>query len=339
MIGLIGNKKLLAFSVASEISSISVLFFTPDFTGKIIAVLIPHLLASITLSQILWALLPQKYKKPYPLSLIALFVIIFATPVVSYISLIIMYFVLKYQKEKIAYPFEYVSIWKSLEEFKVPKRKFGEAAIRELVYNKNLPPEARLKAFMFLSEVITPETVQLLKIGLSDTNDEIRLLCFTELSKIEKNISELIHKNKKILEKARSNLDYLDGLERLTEAYWEAFYLSIGDEEINNFYLNQAYKYALRAVEFANENNLHLDPHIKLILGKVQLVKGDYEEAERLLKEVLETNIPKFEVVPNLAKLYYEKRNYREIKTLFKKYPYLRYDYTIYPIYELWVNG
>ncbi|RUM59686.1 MAG: hypothetical protein DSY53_02125 [Persephonella sp.] len=330
------QKKLLFLSITFEISSIYLLFFTKDFTGKIFAVLILHTLASITLSQIVWLILPKRYKKPFPLSLISLFVIVFSTPIVSYIALIILYIILKKQKPKTAYPFNHFSIWKGLEELRIPKRKFGEAAIIELVRNTKIPAEKRLKAFIFLTEAISPETVQLLKLGLSDPNDEIRLLCFSELSKIEKKITSSIHYYMNILENAKDDKEYLDALENLAKSYWEAVYLGIGDEEINKYYINQTYKYALKAIEFAEEKNLQVDPHVILILGKINLLKGDYESAERLLRETLDSNIPKFEVIPSLAKLYYEKGEFSKVKELFMKYPYLRYDFDIYPIYALW---
>ncbi len=331
-----GSKKLIPLSLSLEISSLSILFFTEDFQGKVFAVIFPHLIASLLLSQIVWMILPNKYKRPFPLSLISLFVIIFATPMVSYLALLVLYIVLKKQRPKRIYPFKYLSIWKGLEELKVPKRKFGEAAIIELVRNTKIPAEKRLKAFIFLTEIISPETVKLLKIGLSDLNDEIRLLCFSELSKIEKKITSSIHYYLNILENARSDKKYLDALENLAKSYWEAVYLGIGDEELNQYYINQTYKYCLQAIEFAESKGLEVDPHIILILGKIELIKGDYEKAEEMLTSILDTNIPKFEVVPSLAKLYYEKGEFSKIKNLFNKYPYLRYDFDLYPIYTLW---
>ncbi len=336
MLYTLGSKKLIPLSLSLEISSLAILFFTKDFQGKVFAVLLPHFLASILLSQIIWMILPKKYKEPFPLSLISLFIIVFSIPLVSYLALLILYFVLKKQRPKKIYPFKYLSIWKELEEIKIPKRKFGEAAIIELVRNTKIPPEKRLKAFIFLTEIISPETVKLLKIGLSDHNDEIRLLCFSELSKIEKKITSSIHYYLNILENARSDEKYLDALENLAKSYWEAVYLGIGDEELNQYYINQTYKYCLRAIEFAESKGLEVDQHIVLILGKIELIKGDYEKAEEMLSSILDTNIPKFEVVPSLAKLYYEKGEFSKIKNLFNRYPYIKYDFDLYPIYTLW---
>lgn len=336
MLEALGQKKLLSLSIFLETTSITILFFTEDFQGKILAVLLPHLLASVLLSQVIWIILPKKYKQPFPLSLISLFIIVFATPIVSYVALLILYFVLKKQQPRKIYPFKNLNLWKELEELKIPKRKFGEAAIIELVRNTNIPAEKRLKAFIFLTEIISPETVELLKIGLSDPNDEIRLLCFSELSKIEKKITTSIHYYLNILKIAKDDREYLDALENLAKSYWEAVYLGIGDEELNNFYINQTYKYALQAIEFAESKDLKVDPHIILILGKIELIKGDYERAEKLLNSVLDTNIPKFEVLPSLAKLYYEKGEFSKIKNLFKSYPYVKYDFDLYPIYSLW---
>jgi tetratricopeptide (TPR) repeat protein len=331
----VGQKKLLFLSITFESAAIGSLFL-PDFEGKLLAFLVPHFIASVLLSEIVWAFLPKKYKTPFPLSLIALFVIIFFTPVVSYSLLAIFYIVIKNQKVKEAYPFEYLSIYDKLEEVKVPKRKFGEAAVRELVYNKSMPPELRLKAFSFLAEVISPETVQLLKIGMSDTNDEIRMLCIGELKKLEQRISNSIHIYLKKLKSAKTDLDKLDALENLAKAYWEFVYLGLSEDK--TFHLNEAYKYSLQAIEFAKEKDLQVDPHVKLILGKIYLIKGDYEQARKYLEEVMKTNIPKFKVALDLGEVYFLSKEFGKIKKIFKRYPYLRFDYYIYPIYLFWRN-
>ncbi len=333
----IGQKKLFFLSISFESAAIGSLFL-PDFSGKLLAFLVPHLIASAFLSEIVWSILPKKYKSPFPLSLIALFVIIFFTPVVSYSLLAIFYLIIKNQKVKEAYPFEYLSIYDKLEEVKVPKRKFGEAAVRELVYNKSMPPELRLKAFSFLAEVISPETVKLLKIGIKDPNDEIRMLCISELKKLEERISKSIHIYLKKLKEAKTDIDKLDALENLAKAYWEFVYYDLPDDAMYNFYLNEAYKYCLQAIEFANEKGLKLDPHIKLILGKIYIIKGDYEEAKKYLEEVIKTNIPKFKVALDLGEVYYMHKEFEKIKKIFKRYPYLRFDYYIYPIYLFWRN-
>jgi tetratricopeptide (TPR) repeat protein len=246
--------------------------------------------------------------------------------------------IIKNQKVKEAYPFEYLSIYDKLEEVKVPKRKFGEAAVRELVYNKSMPPELRLKAFSFLAEAISPETVKLLKIGIKDPNDEIRMLCISEIKKLEERISKTIHIYLKKLKEAKTDIDKLDALENLAKAYWEFVYYDLADEAMYNFYLNEAYKYCLQAIEFANEKGLKLDPHIKLILGKIYIIKGDYEEARKYLEEVIKTNIPKFKVALDLGEVYYMYKEFERIKKIFKRYPYLRFDYYIYPIYLFWRN-
>jgi tetratricopeptide (TPR) repeat protein len=337
LLDVVGQKKLLALSILFETSAVGSLFL-PDFEGKVLAFLVPHFIASVLLSEIVWALLPKKYKKPFPLSLIALFVIIFFTPVISYSLLAIFYILLRNQKTKEAYPFEHLSLYDKLEEVKVPKRKFGEAAVRELVYNRKMPTELRLKVFSFLAEVISPETVQLLKIGIKDPNDEIRMLCISELKKLEERINKLIHMYLKKLEEAKTDIDKLDALENLAKAYWEYIYYKLPDEDMFNFYLNEAYKYCLKAIEFAQEKGLQVDPHVKLILGKIYLIKGDLQEARKYLEEVLKTNIPKFKVALDIGEIYYNEREFDRIKKIFKRYPYLKFDYYIYPIYLFWRN-
>lgn len=72
-----------------------------------------------------------------------------------------------------------------------------------------------IKSILFLTEVKSPESVRLLRYGLSDENDEIRLLSFSVLDKIEKRLSEQIHNNLEKLKKQR--------MKRKRGSYTESF--------------------------------------------------------------------------------------------------------------------
>jgi hypothetical protein len=52
----------------------------------------------------------------------------------------------------------------------------------------------------------------------------------------------------------------------------------------------------------------------------------------------MQTNIPKFKVALDLGEVYYQYKEYPKIKGIFRRYPYLRFDYYIYPIYLFWRN-
>ncbi|WP_457642051.1 tetratricopeptide repeat protein [Persephonella sp.] len=320
-----------AISFIFEMIALYFLFFG-DFYGKILLFFFFHLLATLLISAVVWTFIPNKYKRPFPLSLVAIAVIIFATPVLSYIAVVAFLVLFRRQKKLPVIPMETVPMFHLIEEnIQIKKRKFGESSVREFVFKRELPSDLRLKAFLFLTEIKSPESVRLLKYGLADQNDEIRLLSFSVLDKIEKKLNEQIHEN---LEKLKETKDihkkgeiYRD----LAKLYWENIYIGMADKEITDFYLNEAEKYAIKSLDIIKD-----DPYIHLLLGRLYLIKDRLEDAYKYLVKALNSGIPEFKVVPYLAEIFYRKKKYSEIKNLIGKHPYLKYDPAFYSVVLLW---
>ncbi|ACO04261.1 MAG TPA: hypothetical protein DEP48_00840 [Persephonella sp.] len=325
--------KITPVSILLELLAVG--FLMLGNTYNIFLFLIFHTVASVLLSVVVWTFFPKRYKKPFPLSIIVIFIIMFSTPVLSYIAVLFSLIIFRKQKKLPVLPLETVPVFQLIEEkIQVRKRKFGESSVREFVLRKNLPSSLRLKAFLFLTEVKSPESVRLLRYGLSDENDEIRLLSFSVLDKIEKRLSEQIHNNLEKLKKAKDEKEKGIIYRELSKLYWEIIYIGMADKEITDFYLNESERYALKAKDIIKN-----DPYIDLLLGRIYLLKGRLDDSYIYLTKALDSNIPEFKVAPYLAEIFFRNREYSRIKEFIKKHPYLKYDPSFYPVAVLWEEG
>ncbi|MBK3332335.1 hypothetical protein GWK41_04545 [Persephonella atlantica] len=322
--------KLTGISALLEVTA--VFFLSMGFYESIILFLILHGIATVLLSSVVWIFIPGRYKKPLLQSFIAINVVLYVTPVLSYLALFVFIIILRKQKKLPVIPLETVPVFGLIDEnIQTHRRRFGESSVREFVLKRDIPKNLRLRAFLFLTEMASPESVKLLKNGLQDPDDEIRLLSFSVLDRIEKKISEEIHRNLEKLSYVKDKNKIAGIYAELARLYWENVYMGVADAEIVDFYLEQSKKYAEKAYRVIKE-----DPYLDLLLGRIYLIKGNTEKASYHLSKALNSGIPEFKVAPYLAELYFRTGRFTEIKKLIKAHRYLKYDPFFYPVFLLW---
>ena len=199
------------------------------------------------------------------------------------------------------------------------KRMLGESTIHKLIEDLNAPEHLRLKAFIIISELITPQTVTLLKKGLTDPSDEIRLLCFSVLNNLEKNIQNEIHKT-------NSEKNEFLRHKKLAKLHWELIYLNLAEKEFKDIILKQIYEHIQKALNIKNDDEL------LIFKAKIMVYEKKYEEAFKIFINYTQ----KIEIVPYLIEIYFYKKNFDKIKELINKYPQLRLYEKFHSIYGLW---
>ena len=217
------------------------------------------------------------------------------------------------------------------EEIDIEPLRYGEAAFLRFLRERNVPAEMKLKVMTILEQDKTPKDIMLLKEALSSEIDEVRLLAFNALSKLEESISAKIEENLEKLEKTKDEKERALIKKDIASFYWEMIYFGITDEEIRSFIISEIERYT-------NEANQTLkdDPECLFLLSRIKLKKGECEEAERLMKRAIELGFMKEKVVPYLAEVYYMKGEACKVKELFNNFYHLRLDPTLNPIVELW---
>jgi len=282
-----------------------------------------HFTASIIFTFIIYKfLLPKKYKQNSPKFFLLIFIFLFTffIPFLSYIAFFIFFILLKKMKSK-NISMNYLETEKLFFIDEIPKiqRFFGEGGVITYIYNKNLNPNMRLKAFLIISDIISPQTIKFLKLGLSDTLDEIRLFSFSIINRLEKKIQNEIFLISKELDNNKNNIDMRLKLAKLK---WELIYLNLVDEIFQNIIIEEI----LSLIK-----NIDLK-EAKLLLIKVYLLKKDYKKVEEILNTLEES----IETVPYLLEINFYKKNYEMIVDLIKKYPEIKLIEKFYFIYRLW---
>ena len=303
-----------------------------DAASQIGGFLFFHTVASALVAYAIWILLPRKYKNPKKYSFLLIFTVCFVMPLFSYIGFIIYSIVLRTQKETKQLPIQKASFSDLIaEKIVVHKRSYGESSLKVFALKKELPADLRLKAFLLLTEMKTPESVQLIKNGLNDPNDEIRLLSFSVINGLEKKISSQIHDKISLLEQTKEKRQIAKIHKDLARLYWEYIYIGLTDSEYKSFILQEIEKHALNSM-----NELKTDPFILATLGRLSLIKKDIDSAYDLFKKAIYSGAHEYKTVPFLAEIHFYKKEFSKVRKIFSTHPYMRYDPNLYPIITLW---
>ena len=313
--------KLTAYAFISDAIAFSSLILE-DNNIKVLLFLSAHSIASLMLSFVIYIyLLPKKYKYQKILVLLFIFIFVFFIPFLSYVAFFIFSLILKAQKVK-EIKFNYLESNKLFltDEVLTIERFFGEGALLTYITNKNLNPDLRLKAFLIISDIISPTTINFMKLGLSDPIDEIRLLSFSIINNLEKKINNEIFKIKNLLEKKEG--DEIKLKLQLSKLEWELIYLNLVDDTFQEILISEILA-ILDGIKIKEA---------KILLIKIYLLKKDYEK----VKNILNTLKIDTETLPYFLEIHFYKKDYEKIKGLIKQYPEIKFIEKFYFIYRLW---
>jgi len=146
--------------------------------------------------------------------------------------------------------------------------------------------------------------IPVLKIAISDNSDEVRLLAFSQLDKIETQINKTILASETRFEKAPNYKD----ASIIAEQYWELCYLSIASHAARQLYLEKAKAFLLES------ERLKPSVSAKFLLGRVLLAMGSSREALAAFQQCIAMNIELKQVAPYMAEAAFENGHYEQMK-------------------------
>lgn len=286
-------------SVLSEGTGLSGLILFSGIKG-LVFYLIFHALASFLIGSLIFILLPPRYRlntsKAFLLTSIVTF--IFLTGPLGVLGGFLLY-VMLLKRRSVSLPVEKLFV----EELIIPeveKRTFGEAVAEKL----------NEKLILLLTKFPTSQSMQLLKRALAVDKDEVRLIAFAAISRMEKEIFERINLLLRELDNAKSEEELFRIYASLAELYWEPVFLNIADEELEEFYLKTALEYGMKALEIREDEKL------LFLIGRIYLRLKEYERAEHFLIKATEKGLPLEKVAPYLMEVYFVKRDWKSLKEL-----------------------
>jgi len=228
-----------------------------------------------------------------------------------------------------------------LEEFKLSfvniNRIFGESSILRTILNENVPLNKRLRAFSAITSHINAFTISIIKQTLTSNNDEIRLYAYSIINNIETKISDTLNKYFDIINNSKNEEEKAKIYKEIAFLYWEILYINLADAALKQVFVNNIIKYADLALEYFEK---HKDNDILFSLyileGKLYLKEKDLKKALSFFKKAQEIDPKSISVVPYIAEIYYEFREFDKTKELINSNKEFIYNQKLYPIIYQW---
>jgi tetratricopeptide (TPR) repeat protein len=307
--------KKLYLSVILEIFAISSLFVKNIYVVLSLFFLF-HGLAVFLLTTVLYLFLPKRIESSKWEPLVFIFLIGFFGFIIGYLFLFILTLYLFRAQKNIEFkPIKAFSTEEiEDEDFDFSGRRFGEGAILSILKKDNAPSDLKLRAFMSLSDLKSPITYSLIKENISNPMDEIRLMAFSMISKMEKQLNDKIYelnlrlKDNDLSEEKKAKIYF-----ELAQTYWDFVFFHIVDKEFENFAIEKALYYAEEGLKLKKD----FIPYF--LLGRVYLRLKDYKKAKEYLELAFNFKEFRYKVIPYLAECYFYERNFKKVKELFSQ--------------------
>ncbi|CAM3777430.1 tetratricopeptide repeat protein [Rheinheimera salexigens] len=271
-----------------------------------------HAISTASFTIVCWLVLPMQYKRPVIPAIAFIFTIAFSMPVVGMTGLTLIFLIALYFPKK-----QQGMGWQRSDVLQLPLHsdvfehsQYGTAALKDiLLFN---PSEDRrliaVNACRFLPQ---REAMPLLKLALTDKVDDVRLLAYAAIEKIEFAINQKLDVLNTSLTADENSATYY----QMAALYWELCYLGIADGPLKDHYLTQAKQYLLQAEQ------LQPTAQAQLKLGRVLLELKQYPEAISYLQQAKHNGLLLRQVAPYLAEAAFATGDYKSIDNLLRNIP------------------
>jgi tetratricopeptide (TPR) repeat protein len=297
-------------------------------------VVLLHLIISFILSYIYGSYLQQRYKDKKRNIIFFLFVFNFFLPMIGYVATIILaHYLVKVEYEQSLKNVELLDLNLFETNFIQVHRHFGEGLIQTVLLNEYISTDKKIMALVAISENISKHNINIIKMGLSSHDDEVRLYAFSILDSLEKDINTKIFQNLSEYKTSQEGTKKHAMLAKdLAFLYWELIYYELSEDVLLHYLLREVKHYALVA-----QKVLKNDVKISFLLGRVYMKENKYDRA--LTEFILTTELDKEMLpytAPYICELYFLKRFFRPIKSIMKHTKNLELNTTLFPIVEQW---
>jgi hypothetical protein len=179
------------------------------------------------------------------------------------------------------------------------------------ILSRSSDPGARIEAILLTLKLKDKDAVSLLRTGLKDRVDDIRLLAYSLLSRKEKTIYDRIDATMARLKTAAPDTDSQLLYQILVSAYWELVYCGLAEGDAARFLLRKAHDIAMDALKrYPGSTGLYFQ------LGRILLLKRDYRAATLAFKQANILGTDEKKLLPYFAEIAYYEHRFSAVKTL-----------------------
>lgn len=262
-----------------------------------------------------WRSLPVRYRSPLPWSPLLIFSLAFFVPVVGTLGVVAIFPALHMPRKHAKQTWRSVTIPKLplLAQVGTGMSTFAGGGLQDVL--RHAPqPEQRSAGLLATRRMAGREAVPILKLALGDPSDDVRLLAYSMLDKLESDINLSIQTALGQLPGATAQAA---GVLHATLArwYWELAYLGLAQGSVLEHVLNQASEHAEQGLQAGERGELFL------LAGRIELERGDIERAHKLLNLAQGSGIDEGHVLPFRAELAFVAGRYHEVPGLLNRLP------------------
>lgn len=324
--------KLFIFALTSELCALAAIFTPQPLLQQALVFLLAHTLASVLFSLLLTGVFPKRFQPQKKGLLTLFFCFAFFVPLFGALAIMITLVYFKtflYRGERDE--FFSVPLPPFLQESSGMAAGMGEGGAWSRLRATDLPKDERLKALMAVGAGRGMNSSRFLQMATGDSDDEIRLLAFNLCERHEQKINQTITAALEGLKTADTPLERAVFYRSLAFSYWELVYNSLSQDELRAFFIQQSLKYTQQAQEIEAD-----DPSLSILLGKIHLVRHEYDQAGDAIREALKNGAATSQVVPYLAELAFLKRDFTTVKSILAQDTTLRLKPGIGPVAQFW---
>jgi len=271
-----------------------------------------HAAASLMLASFAILLLPPALARPRRPVMLLMAGCSYSIPVLGFIGVLVGIVILRsYRPKELNKPFESLQ----LPEFDPHQHSTGgfrQSGLRSFLGNTRAPMASRLGALVALQYVSGRVASPLLRDVLADPSEDIRLLAYGMLDNQEKRINQAIDEELKRWSEATAlEGDSLKGPQtlaaarRLSDLYWELIYQELVQGDLRTHALAESSRYCQMVLDYEPDNAA-----LNLRQGRLLHDLGQPEAAEAAYLKALKLGLPSTRVLPYLAELHFDQRNF-----------------------------
>lgn len=303
--------RFLVYALFLEVGSLYLMLTVADSRWGLLTYLALHTSASLTLARGVWGVLPRHYQQPVGTTQLMLFLLALFVPLVGLVAMLIGvgigYALPAVTREE---PFVMVHSPTFTPVPAATSGGFRQEDLRTLLTSSETSTEMRLQGMLTVRDMPTRFTGSVLREVLGDAVDDVRLLAYGILDQKEKQLTQQIDRAMRLLENANPARAYRLH-RRLAELYWELAYQDLVQGDIRDLSLRQSFQYVDRALSEKPD-----DAGMWLLRGRILMVNGDLEEADKSFRFCVLLGMPASRVNPWLAELALWRGQYRQVREL-----------------------
>ncbi|WP_280187440.1 hypothetical protein [Delftia sp. PS-11] len=198
-----------------------------------------------------------------------------------------------------------------------------QVGLQSFLANAAVPVPSRMRALVALGNVPGRVASPMLRTALSDSSEDLRLLAYSMLDGKEREISRAIHQELEAFEHAR----HTEGDEplgprglqaacALSDLYFELVYQGVAQGDVRDHAIGQSLRYCVMALAQKPDN-----APLQLRHGRLLHMTGAADGARASYEKALALGLPPVRVVPYLAELLFERREFAQVQALMRTLP------------------